>query len=105
MSTTTHTDLLRSTQEPRPWLLGAPHLAIALLTWPLLGSAAFVSGLLLAALASFIVYLPLTALALNRGRPIVEDEAPPALTPMAQLALLVLWTATAWGAALAVGLR
>ncbi len=105
MSTTTRTDLLRPAQEPRPWLLGAPHLAVALLTWPVLGTTAFVTGLLLAALASFVVYLPLTALALNRGEAIAEDAPAPALTPVAQAALLLLWGATAWLGALAAGLR
>ena len=60
------------------------------------------TGLLLATLASFVVYLPVTALGLNGGRAIPEDAPAPALTVRAQVVLLGLWTLTAWaGAALA----
>ncbi len=60
------------------------------------------TGLLLATLASFVVYLPVIALALNGGRAIAADAPAPALTLRAQMVLLVLWTLTAWaGAAVA----
>jgi hypothetical protein len=89
----------------QPWFPGLPHVAVALATYFVFGVQACVTGLLLAMLASFIVYLPLTALALNGGRPIGPDTAAPDLTTRAQIVLLALWTATAWvAAALAAGL-
>ena len=61
-----------------------------------------VTGLLLATLASFVVYLPVTALVLNGGKAIAADGPAPVLTTKAQIVLMGLWTATAWaGAALA----
>jgi hypothetical protein len=85
----------------QPWLPGLPHVAAALATYFVFGGQACVTGLLLATLASFVVYLPLTALTLNGGKPIEPDAPAPALTARSQLLLLLLWTATAWlGAAL-----
>jgi hypothetical protein len=86
----------------QPWLPGLPHVAAALATYFVFGGQACATGLLLATLASFVVYLPVTALTLNGGRPITADAPAPALTMRAQVALLGLWTVTAWaGAALA----
>ena len=86
----------------QPWLPGLPHVAAALATYFVFGAQACVTGLLLATLASFVVFLPLTALTLTGGRAIAADAAAPALTFKAQMALLGLWTVTAWaGAALA----
>jgi hypothetical protein len=86
----------------RPWLPSLPHVAAALATYFVFGGQACVTGLLLATLASFVVYLPLTALALNGGRAIDAEAVAPVLPPRAQLVLLGLWTVTAWaGAALA----
>jgi hypothetical protein len=90
----------------QPWLPGLPHVAAALATWLVFGGQACLTGLLLATLASFVVYLPLTALALNGGRPIGADAAVPAFGTRATLVLLGLWTVTAWagaGLAAAVG--
>ena len=85
----------------QPWLPGLPHVAASLATYFVFGVQACATGLLLATLASFVVYLPVTALALNGGRAIPEDGPAPALTAKAQVALLGLWTVTAWaGAAL-----
>jgi hypothetical protein len=84
-----------------PWLPGLPHVAAALASYFVFGGQACVTGLLLATLASFVVYLPVTALTLNGGRPITADSAAPVLTTRAQLVLLGLWTLTSWaGAAL-----
>jgi hypothetical protein len=86
----------------QPWLPGLPHVAAALATYFVFGGQACVTGLLLATLASFVVFLPLTALTLNGGRAIEAEAAAPVLTTRAQIALLALWTVTAWaGAALA----
>src|SRR3978361_2142191 len=80
----------------QPWMPGLPHVAAALATYFVFDGQACVTGLLLATLASFVVYLPLTALTLNGGRPIEADAAVPALTRKAQVLLLGLWTLTAW---------
>jgi hypothetical protein len=86
----------------QPWLPGLPHVAAALATYFVFGGQACATGLLLATLASFVVYLPVTALTLNGGRAITADAPAPALTTRAQMVLLGLWTLTAWaGAALA----
>ena len=86
----------------QPWLPGLPHVAAALATLLVFDGAACVTGLLLATLASFVVYLPVTALALNGGRAIAADGPAPVLPMAAQVVLLGLWTLTAWaGAALA----
>lgn len=89
----------------RPWLPGWPHAAAALATGFVFGAQGCVTGLLLATLASFVVYLPVTALALNGGRPIAADAPTPALTLRAQALLLALWTLTAWGGAALASLR
>lgn len=88
----------------QPWLPGLPHVLAALATYFVFGAQGCVTGLLLATLASFVVYLPVTALALNGGRAIAEDASAPALTMKAQAVLLGLWTVTAWvGAGLLAG--
>lgn len=86
------------------WLPGAAHVAAALATGLVFGGQACVAGLVLATLASFVVYLPLTALALNGWRPIGQDDPAPELTARAHVVLLVLWTVTAWLGAAASGL-
>jgi hypothetical protein len=83
----------------QPWLPGLPHVVAALATYLVFGGRPCVTGLLLATLASFVVYLPMTALALNGGRAIAADAPAPALTTRAQIVLLGLWTLTAWAGA------
>src|SRR5882724_7292849 len=83
----------------RPWLPGLPHAVAGLATYFVFGAQACVTGLLLATLASFVVYLPMTALALNGGRALATDTPAPVLTTRAQVLLLVLWALTAWGGA------
>jgi hypothetical protein len=80
----------------KAWLPGLLHTIAACAAAPVLGIAPAVTGLLMATLVSFIVYLPLTVLALNGGEALSEDAEAPAVTPAARVALLVLWTATAW---------
>lgn len=92
---------LVSVREPdRSWLPGLPHVVAAGAIWPVLGGSPCLVGLMLASLASFVVYLPLTALTLNRGKPLTQDQQAPELTPTAHAVLLALWTATAWTGAL-----
>lgn len=83
----------------RTWLPGLPHVLLGLATGFVFGWPACVAGLMLAALVSFVVFLPLTALTLNGGRPIGSEDEVPSLGLGAHAALLALWTATAWGAA------
>ncbi len=81
------------------WLPGLPHAVAGASTWLVFGGAACVAGLLMASLVSFVVWLPLTALALNQGEPLAADALAPAMTPNARRALFLLWTLTAWLAA------
>jgi hypothetical protein len=81
------------------WFPGLPHVVAASATWLVYGGAACAAGLLMASFVSFVVWLPMVALALNNGAPLAADAAAPALTPNAKRALFVLWTATAWLAA------
>jgi hypothetical protein len=83
----------------QPWLPGLPHAVAALATWFAFGGIACITGLLMATVASFVVYLPLTALALNGGEPLDLDAPAPVLPPRAQVVLFGLWTLTAWTAA------
>jgi hypothetical protein len=84
------------------WFPGLPHALATIAIWPIFGAAACVTGLLMASLVSFVMWLPLTVLALNHGEPMKTDAAAPPLTLNAKLVLLGLWTATAWLAALIV---
>ena len=88
-----------SVSPDQPWLPGLPHAVAGLATAFVFGAQACLTGLLLATLASFVVYLPLTALALNGGRAITTEAQVPALRLPAQIVLLALWTLTAWGVA------
>ena len=81
------------------WFPGLPHALAAVATWPLFGGAACIAGLLMASLVSFVVWLPLTALALNNGEALGPDAHAPALTVNARRVLFALWVATAWLAA------
>jgi hypothetical protein len=51
---------------------------------------------MLASVANFLVYVPMTALALNGGIALRDDEPAPPLTPRTYVLLFLLWTATAW---------
>jgi hypothetical protein len=98
------TPVLTAAAAPRSWLFGLPHGVVGAAAWPVFGGPACITGILLAALVSFVVFLPLTALALNRGRPIPADATAPALTPLAYTVLLLLWSGSVWSvAALAAG--
>jgi hypothetical protein len=96
---------LRPTTPPLAWpslrrahgrLPGLPFILTALTPGYLLGWQAAVCALAIASLASFVVYVPLTVLALNGGGALAEDAPAPALTARAYTVLLTLWTATAW---------
>ena len=81
------------------WLPALPHVLVGAATWPLFGGLACVTGLLMASMVTFVVWLPLTALAMNRGQPVRDDSPGPALTRRAKVILFALWTVTVWAAA------
>jgi hypothetical protein len=83
-------------------LPAVPHMLAALAIWPAFGASACATGLLLSSLVSFVVWLPLTAITLNKGQGIPEGVEPPAFTGRAKFTLFLLWTLTAWAFAAAV---
>jgi hypothetical protein len=94
-----------SLSDARGRLLGLPFVLAAFGPGLVSGWQACLAALTIASLASFLVYVPLTVLALNGGSALTEDAPVPALTARAYAVLLTLWTATAWlGAAVALHL-
>jgi hypothetical protein len=89
-----------SLRDTRGRLLGLPFVLTAFAPALAIGWQASVVALATASLASFLVYVPLTALALNGGGALAEDAPVPALTARAYAALLTLWTLTAWFSAI-----
>ena len=85
------------------WIAGL-HIIAALAAGMAFGPRACLAGLAVASLACFVVFMPLTALTLNGGRPIRSDDEVPALTLPARLTLFGLWTLTAWSAAALIAL-
>ena len=94
-----------SLRHARGRLLGLPFLLTAATPGLVFGWPACLAAVVLATLASFVVYVPITALALNDGRAIGSDAAVPALTARAYAVLLVLWSVTAWLGAAALQTR
>ena len=90
-----------SLRHARGRLLGLPFVVVAFVPGFVLGWQACFAALMIASLASFLVYVPLTVLALNGGGELAEDAPAPALTARAYAVLLALWTTTAWLAAAA----
>jgi hypothetical protein len=88
-----------SLRHARGRMLGLPFAATALLTGVVFGWPVCLAALMIAGVASFLVYVPLTALALNGGAPLPEEAPVPPLTTRAYATLLALWTATMWSAA------
>jgi len=64
-------------------LLGLPFVLVACAPGLLFHWSACIAALMLASVASFLVYVPMTALALNGGAALSEDEPAPPLTPTA----------------------
>ncbi len=87
----------------RSWLLGLAHVVAVFAMVPFFGVGACVAGLLVATLVGFVVYVPMTVLALNGGAPLAEDQEAPALPAGVRLGLLVAWTVTAWVGAAVLG--
>lgn len=91
-----------SLRHARGRLLGLPFMLTAAAPGAVLEWQAWLASLLVASVATFLLYVPLTALALNGGAALKDEQPAPALTVRAYVVLLVLWTVTAWlGAALA----
>jgi hypothetical protein len=88
-----------SLHDARGRLLGLPFVLLAFGPGLVLGWQACFAALMIASLASFLVYVPLTVLALNGGGALPEDAPAPALTVRAYAVLLALWTATVWAGA------
>jgi hypothetical protein len=92
-----------SLHDARGRLLGLPFALTAAVPGILFGWQASVAGLIVASVASFVVFVPMTALALNRGAALPEEATLPPLTARSYVILLALWTMAAWlGASLAV---
>jgi hypothetical protein len=90
-----------SLRDARGRLLGLPFALAVLVPGCFLGWQACFAALVIASLASFVVYVPLTVLALNGGGALADDAPAPALTARAYTVLLALWATTAWLAAAA----
>ena len=88
-----------SLRDARGRLLGLPFVLIGCAPGAVFGWKASLAALMIASLASFLVYVPLTVLALNRGAPLGDNAPVPALTARAYVTLLTLWTLTTWAAA------
>lgn len=85
-----------SFREPAGRVLGLPFVVAACSPAVWFEWQACLAAGVLAVLANFIVFVPLTALMLNGGQAMRSDVEIPALTPRAYAVLLLLWTATAW---------
>ena len=94
-----------SFREPKGRLLGLPFVAAACSPALPYGWQVCLGAGVLAVLANFIVFVPITALMLNGGQAMRSDVEIPPLTPRAYAVLLLLWTATAWLFAAALQVR
>jgi hypothetical protein len=82
-------------------LLGLPFVLAACAPGLVYDWSVCIAALMIASVASFLVFVPLTALALNGGEALGDDQPLPPLTSRAYALLFVLWTTSAWlGAAL-----
>ena len=91
-----------SLREWRGRMLGLPFVIAACSPGAAFGWDVCVGAGVLAILSNFVVFVPLTVLALNGGRAVQDNLHVPPLTPLAYLALLLLWTTTIWIAAAAL---
>jgi hypothetical protein len=85
-----------SLREWRGRMLGLPFVLAACSPVASFGWDVCVAAGVLAVLANFIVFVPLTVLALNGGRAVRDNILMPPLTPRAYLVLFLLWTGTVW---------
>lgn len=93
-----------SLRHARGRLLGLPFVLTAAAPGAVMEWEAWLASLLIASVATFLVYVPMTALVLNGGAALRDDQPAPALSMRAYVVLLMLWTLTAWlGALVAAG--
>jgi hypothetical protein len=85
-----------SLREWRGRMLGLPFVIAAASPAMAFGRDACLAAGVLAILANFIVFVPLTVLALNGGQAVRGDLEAPPLTVRAYAGLLLLWTITVW---------
>jgi hypothetical protein len=83
-------------------MLGLPFLAAACSPAVLFGRDVCLAAGVIAILANFIVFVPLTVLALNGGQAMRGDLEAPPLTARAYIGLLLLWTIAVWISAAAL---
>lgn len=83
--------------------LGLPFALIAVATLPFTGATACVTAATIALLATFVIFMPVTAIVLNNGA-LDEGASEPQLTPRAYGVILTLWTLTVWCVALSMRL-
>ena len=81
--------------------LGLPFALIAVTTLPFAGASACLTAATIALLATFMVFIPVTAIVLNNGA-LDEAASEPPLTPRAYGVILALWTVTVWCVALSM---
>jgi hypothetical protein len=91
-----------SLRNARGRLLGLPFVLMAAAPGIPFGWPAGLAGLMVASVASFVVFVPVTALALNGGTALSEDAPIPPLTARSYIVLLALWTLAAWLGAVVV---
>jgi hypothetical protein len=91
-----------SLREWRGRMLGLPFVIAACSPALLFGWQVCLAAAVLAILANFIAFVPLTVLALNGGQAMRSDLDVPPLTSRAYLGLLLLWTAAVWVSAAAL---
>jgi hypothetical protein len=85
-----------SLRQARGRLLGLPFVLMAAAPGVPFGWRASLAGLMVASVASFVLFVPMIALALNGGAALSEDAPMPPLPPRSYIALLVLWSLAAW---------
>jgi hypothetical protein len=91
-----------SLREWRGRMLGLPFVIAAGSPAASFGWDVCLAAGVLAILTNFIVFVPLTVLALNGGRALRDNLDVPPLTARAYLALLALWTTAVWISAAAL---
>lgn len=100
---TSHSAFVSPTVDlSRRTILAVPMVLSACASGLVFGPLACLTALIVASLASFVIYIPLIAIGLNRGQGLAEDAPDPVLTRGAFGLLFALWTATAWLAAACV---
>ena len=91
-----------SLRQARGRMLGLPFVIATCSPAGMFGWRVCFAAAVLAVLANFIAFVPMTVLTLNGGQAMRSDLDVPPLTPRAYFGLLLLWTVTTWVAAAAL---